>query len=112
LIISSFSDGIPYGTGALSPLVSVSVTVDCIYEGEYGTRNDAITGNTYNFTSTIATDFLTIHTGTLNGPLLAFGLQPLSWISNTTGTIYVHVNTDSFCGIQNSFRYITGTTNA
>jgi len=102
----------PYGTGALSPLVSGSGTIVCNFGGEYGTWNDAITGNTYTFTSTIATDYLTIHTGTPDGPVVAFGLQPLSWVSNTTGTIYVHVNNDSACGIQNSCRNITGTTDA
>ncbi len=111
IYIPGCTNGISYGTAALSGVVGGSSFIDCNYAGEYGTWNGAVTGNTYNFTSTIATDYLTIHTGTPNGPIVASGTQPLSWVSNTTGTIYVHVNTNSACGAQNTCRDITATTN-
>ncbi len=98
-----------FGTPTLSATLNGTATVSCSFAGERGTWSGSVTGRTYSFTSTIATDYLTISAAP-GGPALAFGTQPLVWNSTVTGTIYVHVSTNSGCGTQNSCRDITGTT--
>ncbi len=103
--------GSAFGTQTLSASVGGSATIGCNFAGEYGTWNGAVTGNTYTFTSTVGTDYLTISTAP-GGPGIAFGTQPLVWTSTITGTIYVHVSTNAACGTAGSCRDITGTTTA
>ncbi|MBK8845742.1 MAG: hypothetical protein IPO27_03915 [Bacteroidetes bacterium] len=112
IFVAGCTNGSAFGTATLSGALNGAATIGCNFAGEYGTWNGAVTGTTYNFTSTIGTDYLTIHTGSPAGPIVASGTQPLSWVSTVTGTIYVHVNTNSACGTANSCRDITGTTTA
>lgn len=97
-----------FGTVTL-PTAGGTATINCNYAGEYGTWNGAVSGTVYVFTSTIATDFLTIRSGTPTGPVVAFGTQPITWISAFTGAVYVHVNTDPACGTASACRNITAT---
>lgn len=75
-----------------------TIVSDFSWAGDYFTV--AVTaGETYKFTSSVATDFFTIST---DGDLTAAasGTQPLSWVSTVTGNIRVHINTDILCGTQ------------
>ncbi len=73
------------------------------YAGEYSNVN-VVANKQYTFTSSIATDYLTITnaTGTV---VLASGLTPLSWASgSTSGVVRYHLNANANCGAQNSLR--------
>ena len=87
----------PSCTGAAEQIVNNA------YAGEYSNVN-VVANKQYTFTSSIATDFLTITnaTGTV---VLASGVTPLNWSSGTTsGVVRYHLNTNATCGIQNSSR--------
>lgn len=78
---------------------------DSSWAGDYFTVN-VTTGQTYKFGSSVATDFFTISTD--NGVTAATsGVQPLTWVSTVTGTIRVHINTDSSCGTEENERTTT-----
>jgi len=73
------------------------------YAGEYSNIN-VVANKQYTFTSSIATDYLTITnaTGTV---VLASGQTPLSWASGTTsGVVRYHLNANANCGAQNTLR--------
>lgn len=56
----------------------ISTTIStCSFAGEYSTISGAVSGQTLSFTSSVATDLITIHSGTSNGPVVAFGTTPL-----------------------------------
>lgn len=69
-------------------------------------------GQTYKFTSSVASDYFTLSTN--DGVSAVFsGVQPLTWISNFTGNLRVHLNTNSSCGTEDVDRVtnvICGTT--
>lgn len=71
--------------------------------GEYLNVNVLI-NKQYTFSSSVATDFLTI-TNATGTTVLASGLTPLNWASNaTSGVIRYHINTNANCGTQNTSR--------
>ena len=72
------------------------------YAGEYS--NVAVTlGQTYVFSSSVATDFVTISTD--DGATVAtFGTTPLTWVSTVAGTIRFYTHTDAACGDSTNFR--------
>lgn len=72
------------------------------YAGEYS--NVSILANKqYTFTSSIATDYITI-TNATGTTLLASGVTPLVWNSTTSGIIRYHISTNANCGAQNTDR--------
>ncbi|WP_284652217.1 T9SS type A sorting domain-containing protein [Flavobacterium terrisoli] len=80
------------------------------WAGDYFNVN-VTAGQTYKFTSSVATDFFTIST---DGDLTAAasGTQPLSWVSTVTGSVRVHINTNITCGtedVDRSTNVICGT---
>lgn len=81
-------------------------SVYCQYAGEYSTWYNAIANTPYIVTSTISTDWITVRNGTYNGSIIAFGNQPLNFTPAATGTIYIHVNTNSYCATQSTCRDI------
>ncbi len=94
------------GTATIDPggaLVNIS---NCSFAGDYSTINGAVNGQTLRFTSSVATDFITIRSGTPGGPVLASGTTPLTFANTFTGTIYAHWNTPG-CGSQNTCRVTT-----
>ncbi len=78
----------------------------CNFAGDYSTINGAVNGQTLSFTSSVATDFITVRSGTPGGPVLASGTTPLTFANTFTGTIYAHWNTPG-CGTQNTCRSTT-----
>jgi hypothetical protein len=95
-----------------------TVTITTIqYAGEYATISSVVAGSTYVSASSIVTDYITIHSGTYDGPVVAYGLTPLTWTATVSGTYFMHCNTDAACGIQSTSRTTTigivvGCTNA
>ncbi len=73
------------------------------WAGEYANVN-VLVNKQYTFKSAIATDFITI-TNATGTTVLASGLTPLIWSSNSTsGVIRYHFNTNANCGTQNTSR--------
>ena len=46
--------------------------------------------------------YITIRIGTFNGTPVASGNAPLTWVATSSGTVYVHYNTNSSCGTLSS----------
>jgi hypothetical protein len=101
---SQCTNGSQYG-GTSAPTGGGSNTISsCNYASEYAPITGIVAATDYQITSSIATDFITVHQGTFNGPVIAFGVQPLNWTSTVGGTYYIHFNTNAACGTQNSCR--------
>ncbi len=76
----------------------------CAMAGDYSTINTVIASTSYTVTSTTGTDLFTIRQSTPGGPVIAFGITPLTWTSTTAGTYYVHINSNASCGTQATCR--------
>lgn len=94
-----------YGS-AVAPTTPTPVTIStCNFQSEYSIITGITSGRTYQFGYSIGglqTGYITVHTGTFNGPIVAYGNAPLNWASAYTGTVYVHYNTNSSCGTASS----------
>jgi hypothetical protein len=97
--------GAAFGSGAAGALgVTVNFTT-CAFGGEYSTcTGGLVVGGTYIAGSSVGTDWITVRSGTVGGPVVAFGPTPLSFIATTTGPIYLHISTNAACGTQSSCR--------
>lgn len=93
-----------FGTATIDPTGAVVTITGCSFAGEYSTIQGAVSGQALQFTSSVATDFITIHSGSYNGPVLAFGTTPLTFANTFTGTLFAHWAADAACGTQVSCR--------
>jgi len=90
-----------YGS-AVAPSTPTTVTISsCNFQSEYSTVSGIVAGQTYQFGYSLG-GYITVHTGTYNGPIVAYGNAPLNWASSYTGTVFVHYNTNSSCGTASS----------
>jgi hypothetical protein len=99
-------------TGCIQPTPFITVTAPtsniqleisaCTYAGEYNTINSAVSGRTYQFSSSIGTDWLVLTDASNN--ILASGTSPINWTATFNGTVRLHVSTNNLCGTQNSCR--------
>jgi len=103
---STFFTGTPVCTNTSQfPTTSISAATDnsvvtistCVFQSEYSAVSGIVSGNTYQFGMNIG-GWITIRTGSFNGTAVASGVAPLTWTSTTSGTVYVHYNTNSSCG--------------
>lgn len=78
------------------------------FASDYMTMNNAVAGVTYEFTSSISSDFMTVRKDTYDGPIVAWGQQPLTLIAPSDGSYFIHLNTNSSCGTE----YVNRTTKA
>jgi len=93
---------------ATIPASNVVVTIStCSFAGEFSTINGAVNGQTLRFTSSVATDWITIHSGSSSGPIIAFGQTPLTFANTFTGTLFAHWSTNNSCGTQSTCRTTT-----
>ena len=85
--------------GSISaPTNNTAATISsCNYQTEYSTVSNIVAGNTYQLGSSCG-GFITIHSGTFNGPVVASGNAPLTFTPATSGTYFIHYNTNSNCG--------------
>ena len=94
-----------YGS-VVAPTTSSTVTIStCNYQSEYSTITGITSGKTYQLgyaVGGIQNGYITVHTGTYNGPIVTYGNAPLNWSSTYVGTVYVHYNTNSSCGTASS----------
>jgi len=96
-----------FGSAAINTGGGATTISTCSFAGEYSTITGAVAGQSLKFTSSVSTDFITIHSGTPSGPVLAFGTTPLTFANTFTGTLYAHWSTNSSCGTQSSCRTTT-----
>lgn len=116
-ILSSFSinaqctNTFAYGNGVLTATTGSNDIIGCQYAEEFGTWDGIIASYSYTTTSSITSDFVTVRSGSSTGPVVAFGTQPLTWTATTTGTHYIHINTNASCGQESNCRDIVTTNN-
>ena len=83
----------------VAPTSNIPQTIQsCNFAGEYFEVSGIAVGAVYRFGSSVATDYYTVRQGTVNGPILAQGVQPLSVTIAAAGNLFVHINSDSNCG--------------
>lgn len=80
--------------GTTNALVTIST---CNFPSEFATINNAVAGNTYTFTSSVATDFLTVRQGTSGGTALGCGTTPLTVTATANGPLFLHISLSSAC---------------
>jgi hypothetical protein len=101
---------IAYGTQSLPVFGGISyTTVACQFAGEYSVWSGAVVGTPYIAMTTVATDWITVRSGTSNGSVVAVGLSPLSFTPTNNNTLYIHVNTNSLCGTVSVCRDVSVT---
>jgi hypothetical protein len=99
-------NGSAFGSAtAPAPGGNVVVTT-CAYAGEYSTINSVVASNVYTVSTSVATDYITVRSGTSNGPIVAFGPTPLTFTATVAGTYYTHYNSNANCGTQSSCRTV------
>lgn len=95
------------GTGiSLSPTNGTGTAqtiTTCQYAGEYYGVTTVLNGSTYKFSSSISTDFLTVHSGTYNGTVVGTGTGSVT-VVGTGADLFVHTNSNNSCGTQSSCR--------
>lgn len=86
----------PYGTATAPTSGSINIST-CSFFGEYSTINSVQAATTY-ICSVAGTGYVTITQGSPTGPIIAFGVGPLTWSSTVAGTYYAHWAIDANCG--------------
>ncbi len=96
-----------YPSGSIAaPTTNSPVTISTAqYQSEYNVITGIVSGSTYILSNNLG-GFVTIHSGTYNGTVAAAGNSPLTWTPTSSGTFYIHWNTNSSCGTASN----TGTT--
>lgn len=90
------TNGSPYGSAA-APTNTTTVTIStCTYQSEYNTITGVAAGASYQSTYNLG-GCITVHQGTWNGPVVAWGPTPLNWTATVAGNYYIHYNVDCFC---------------
>jgi hypothetical protein len=75
--------------------------------GQYSHWYNGFQNDQYIATSSVQGDYLTVRIGQPQGALVAQGIHPVSFTGPSTGSYYIHVNTNSNCGNDNQLRTIT-----
>jgi hypothetical protein len=86
-----------YGSVVLNNEVGVQTISTCNFEEEYSTVSNVVEGNTYEF-ATNSESFITVRTGSFDGPILASGYSPVSVVAPDGENLYPHWNNDDECG--------------
>lgn len=96
-----------FGTAAVDPNGAIVTITTVQFAGEYATINNVVNGTSLRFTSSVSTDYFTVRSGTPGGPVVGFGVTPLTITATSSGTYYLHVNTSSDCGTEDLSRTTT-----
>ena len=93
-----------FGAATINTAGTLVTISTCSFAGEYSTVNGAVAGQTLNFTfsNTGTGAYITIHSGTPAGPVVAFGPSPLSFANTFTGTLYAHWSLNAACATDGS----------
>ena len=74
----------------------------CGFGSEYSNVN-VVTGNSYTFTSSVTTDYITISDAAGTITYIA-GTTPINWTATITGTVRFYTHTNSACGAASACR--------
>jgi hypothetical protein len=86
-----------YGS-ATAPSTPTSLVIStCQYQTEYSTIYSCVAGRTYQSAYNLG-GYITVRSGTYNGTVVNSGNAPLSWVCPSSGTYFVHYNTNNTCG--------------
>jgi len=101
-----------FGSGTANACAGTVQISTCNYGGEYATVSGIVAGGSYNFTSSVATDWITVRSLSTAGTVVSFAVQGTNWTAPSSGTYYFSINTNNTCGTQNSCRTTNIVTNA
>jgi len=107
LASSNCTNTTSFGSAAINTSGAAVTISSCSYAGEYSTVTGAVAGQVLRFTSSVATDYITVRSGSSTGPVVGQGTTPLQFTNTFTGTVYVHWNTGAGCGSQSTCRTTT-----
>jgi hypothetical protein len=80
-----------------APTSNVPVTITtCAFFNEYQTVTGVIAGTTFTSTNS-PVGCITVHSGTFNGPVVAFGPSPLNWTAAAAGSYFIHNTVNCAC---------------
>jgi hypothetical protein len=87
---------------ATAPSTPTTVTIStCQYQTEYNTIYSCVAGQTYQSYYNLG-GYITVRSGTYNGTVVTSGNSPLNWVCPSSGTYFVHYNTNNTCGTASS----------
>ncbi len=88
---------IAFGTVTAPTTATPLVISTCTFQTEYNTINGVVAGQTYTSSSSCG-GYITVRSGTFNGPVVAAGNSPLTWTATVNGSYFIHYNTNALCG--------------
>jgi hypothetical protein len=104
--------GTSFGSGAANACAGTVQISTCNYGGEYATVSGIVSGGSYKFTSSVATDWITVRSLTSTGTVVSFAVQGTNWTAPSSGTYYFTISTNNSCGTASACRTTNIVTNA
>ncbi|MBM3453957.1 MAG: T9SS type A sorting domain-containing protein [Bacteroidetes bacterium] len=97
-----FSDGgclntAAYGSSAAPSICNNTVTFSCTFQSEFNTVTNVIAGDNFTVNSPCG-GWVTVRYGSYNGSVVSSGGVPLTWNAASSGSYYLHWNTNGSCG--------------
>jgi len=87
----------PFGTAPAPNDDQPLIISTCSFQTEYSTINAVMMGATYTF-DIAEGGYVTLRSGTFDGPVVAQGPAPLSYTTTSGDVLFAHWNTDAACG--------------
>lgn len=91
---------VPDATGAITEIAT------CSFESEYSQITNILATGPYQFTLESG-GYITVRQGTVDGPILAQGLSPVTGIAVDNGDLFVHWTVDATCATANNCQVTT-----
>jgi hypothetical protein len=86
----------PFPTTVPDPMGAVTTISTCSYLEEYSDIAPVAAGGSYEFTVS-GGGYITIHQGTFDGPVIAYGYSPVVATATASDTLFAHWTVDSLC---------------
>lgn len=103
---------IAYGAADVSTSGTKQISV-CQNQDEYSTITGVVAGYEYEFANfaniSSEVSYITVRTGTFDGPVLSQGWSPLNVVAESNDTLFVHWNADENCGTDSECITTTAT---
>ena len=101
-----------FGSGTANACAGTVQISTCNYGGEYATVSGIVAGGSYKFTSSVATDWITVRSLSTAGTVVSFAVQGTNWTAPSSGTYYFTISTNNSCGTASACRTTNIVTNA
>src|SRR5690554_4820965 len=96
-LYSQCTNTISYGS-ANAPTTNIPINISsCNYQTEYSTISNIVVGRSYQITNSSG-GYITVRSGTYNGPVVGSGNAPFTFTATVSGNHYIHYNTNASCG--------------